>query len=207
MTQYLSQGSLALLLLCAFLLGLLIGAVYSIFAIRRAAFLKMHVPRVALAILLHLEDFLICVAAGVSLSIVYFATTGGVLRLMAIPALGVGILLWRLTAGRLIVACTDRILHLLAVLCKWILRRLLSPMGRSVCRIARSLHLRAQARRERRFAQKLAKKAKKMTIRYRAALVSAAEQGGFPDPDLRRIGRRKHKRPTNKPNKTKERSK
>ena len=208
MTQYLSQESLAVLLLRAFLLGLLIGAVYSLFSIRRAAFLKLHVPRIPSAILLHLEDFLICIAAGAMLSILYFATTSGVLRLMAIPALGVGILLGRLTAGRLIATCTYRILHLLAILCRWILRRILRPIGRAVQNAVRRLHRHAVARRERRFYRKLERQAKKITLRYGAALAAAAGHGTIPTPHLqRRSAKSRPNRHKNLPKKQKERSK
>lgn len=184
MTQYLSQESLALLLWCAFLLGLLLGAVYSLFAIRRAAFLRLHIPRVVSALFLHLEDFLLCTMAGVLLSVLYFATVSGVLRLMALPALIIGLILWRLTAGRLIAACTDRILHLLAVLCRWILRRILAPIGRALRRAFSRLCRYAAMRRERRFRRRLARRAKRITLRYRAALLAAAEQGTLPPPDL-----------------------
>ncbi|MBQ8289019.1 MAG: spore cortex biosynthesis protein YabQ [Clostridia bacterium] len=204
MTQYLSQESLALLLFRAFLLGMMIGAVYSLFSIRRAAFLKLHIPRAASAILLHLEDFLVCVAAGAMLSILYFATTSGVLRLMAIPALGVGILLWRLTAGRLITVCTDRILHLLAVLCRWILRRILSPIGRAVQSTVRRLRRHFAAGWERRFYRRLARQAKQITLRYGAALTASAGRGTLPTPTLCHTAHTKNRKKQSKPKKQKE---
>lgn len=186
MTQYLPQESLALLLLRAFLLGLFIGAVYSLFGIRRAAFVQMHIPRSLGAILLHLEDFLICSFSGVLLSVLYFATTGGVFRLMAIPALVGGLILWRITAGRLIAACTQRILHLLATLCRWMFRHILSPIGRAVRGRVFCLHRWLLSRRERRLYRRLDRKAARTTLRYRAELLRSTEQGKLPTPDLRK---------------------
>ena len=188
MTQYLSQESLAWLLWCAFLLGLLLGAVYSLFAIRRAAFLRLHIPRVVSALFLHLEDFLLCTAAGVLLSVLYFATVSGVLRLMALPVLIIGLILWRLTAGRLIAACTDRILHLLAALCRWIVRRILAPIGHALRRAYGKLCRLVSMRRERRFRRRLARRAKRITLRYRAALLAAAEQGTLPPSEHPKFG-------------------
>lgn len=208
MTQYLSQKSLAVLLLCAFCLGVGIGAVYSLFSIRRAAFNRLHLARIVSAIFLHLEDFLICVLGGVSLSVLYFATTGGVLRLMAVPALGVGIFAWRRTAGRLVAACTDRILHLLSVLCKWIQRRVLAPVGRAVKNAACRLHCRWVAHRNRRFYETLSRKAGKITARYGAILAEAASSGMLPPPNLRgRSSKFKKKLQKQSRNHKKERSK
>lgn len=183
MTQYLSQQRLLSMLIGAAVLGVLLGAVYSLFGIRRTAFRKMHVPRIASALLLHLEDFLFCIAGAVSLTVLYFATTNGVLRLMAIPALGVGFLCWRLTGGRLIQVCTDRILRCLARICRAIHRRVLAPIGVAVQKAIRRMRERYAARRKRRFLRKLTRAARKMTLRYEAALVSAAGKGSLPDLD------------------------
>ena len=185
MTQYLSQGSLALLLWRAFWLGVGIGAVYSVFGIRRAAFAKWKLPSILSALLLHLEDFLLCVSAGALLSVLYFATVSGVVRLMAIPALGVGIGVWRCTAGRLIAFCTDRILHFLAVVYRWILRRLLTPVGHLIARLLLGICRRYANRREQRFLRRLAKQSEKITRRYTEALTVAAGQGRLPPRNLR----------------------
>ena len=207
MTQYLAQESLALLLWRAFWLGIGIGAAYSLFGIRRAAFMQWRFPRLLSALLLHLEDFLICVAAGVLLSVLYFATTNGVLRLMAIPALGLGIGAWRCTAGRLITFCTDRILHLLAVGFRWLQRRLLFPIGRFWGRLAKGFFRLCAAWRDRRFYKRLARQSGRITRRYTRALLASAEAGRLPRPDLRGIGGRiQTNKRNNKQSKIKERS-
>lgn len=181
MTQYLSQWSLALLVLRAFLWGMVLGAAYSVFGIRRAAFRKLHVPRVIGATLLQIEDFLFCIMGAVGLSILYFATTGGVLRVMAIPALGLGLLLWRLTGGRLVEICTDAILHLLANICRWILRRIFAPIGRTLQKFCRRMSQRMVAFRERQYHRKLIRISKKITPRFDAALSVACLAGTLPD--------------------------
>ena len=173
MTQYLSQGSLALLLWRAFGLGVAIGALYSLFGIRRAAFQEWRFPKLLSATLLHLEDFLLCVAGGALLSVLYFATVSGVVRLMALPALAVGIGLWRTTVGKWIDYSTRRILAGFSWLYRLLQRRLLAPIGRLVygalCRY-----------RKRRFYRSLERQSRKMTLRYQAALEFALRQGRLP---------------------------
>jgi hypothetical protein len=180
-TQYLSQGSLWLLVLRAFLWGVMLGAIYSVFGIRRTAFHRLRIPRLIGAVLLHMEDFLFCIAGAVGLSILYFATTNGVLRIMAIPMLGLGIYLWRLTGGRLIKICTDAILHLLATLVRFIYQRLLAPIGRALHRVFLRLHDNAIARRRRRYYKKLTRMSKAITLRYATALSAACERGTLPE--------------------------
>lgn len=184
MTQYLAQKSLAILLGRAFLLGVFTGAVYSLFGIRRAAFRKLRIPSVISGLLLHLEDFLICVCTAILLSVLYFATTSGVLRLMAIPALAGGLIVWRLTAGRVITASTDRILRLLERLfrriVRWCAKWIVRPIGRFGKKRYDKLRAAFTALARRRRERRQMRSARRMTKRYRTALVAAAAQGMLP---------------------------
>ncbi len=200
MTQYLSQGSLLLLILRAFWLGVALGAIYSVFGIRRAAFHRLRIPRPFGTVLLHVEDFLICVTGAVGLSILYFATTNGVLRIMAIPMLGLGICLWRLTGGRLIKICTDAILNLLAYLIRLIHRRLIAPVGHAIRRLYLRLHDSAIARRRLRYYKKLTRMSKTTTLRYATALSAACGRGKLPEKSPWRW------RPCNRPSKVNRRT-
>ena len=139
MTQYLSQQSLLRLLAGAFLLGFAVGAVYQLFLIRRAAFARMQIPRLLSVLWLNLEDFLILVATGSAVTVLFYAVVSGVPRLMAIPALGLGLFCWRITLGRLINGATDRILGLLARLVRRIQVRLFQPVEREIRGIAHGL--------------------------------------------------------------------
>ena len=139
MTQYLSQQSLLCLLAGAFLLGFAVGAVYQLFLIRRAAFVKMQIPRLLSVLWLNLEDFLILVATGFAVTVLFYAVVSGVPRLMAIPALGLGLFCWRITLGRLINGATDRILGLVARLVRRIQVRLFQPVERKIRGIAHGL--------------------------------------------------------------------
>lgn len=182
MTQYLSQGSLAQLLLRAFLWGVMLGIVYSVFGIRRAAFQKLRIPWVIGAILLHTEDLLFCIAGAAGLSILYFATTRGVLRGMAIPVLGLGILTWRLSGGRLVEVCTDAILRLLARSCRWIAKRIFVPLYSLLQTFCRRVQKRITDCRQHRFNRKLNRISQTATLRYNEALKAACLVGTLPDP-------------------------
>jgi hypothetical protein len=193
-TQYLSQGGLTLLLVRAILWGAVLGAGYSVFGIRRVAVEKLRIPRLIGSICLQVEDFLICVAGGAGLCILYFATTQGVLRIMAIPALGLGILAWRLSGGRLVTICTDRILYLLARMVRLIVRYIVSPIGRWGKLFGRWIARRAAEAHRRRYQQRLAAMAKKITPRYQRALCEACLVGALPDPRDRLCRKGKGKR-------------
>ena len=159
---------------------------YSVFGIRRAAFERLHIPRWISSAVLHVEDFLICITGGVGLSILYFATTRGVLRIMAIPLLGLGVLIWRLTGGRLVTVCTDAILNLIAAILRWLFRRILTPIGRVMKRICQRIGRAIARQREKRYVRHLERMARRETLRYSKALETACLSGHLPDGKCRR---------------------
>ena len=166
MTQYLSQQSLLYLLAGAFLLGFAVGAVYQLFLIRRAAFVKMQIPRLLSVLWLNLEDFLILVATGSAVTVLFYAVVSGVPRLMAIPALGLGLFCWRITLGRLINGATDRILGLLARLVRRIQVRLFQPVVRKIRAIAHGLWKCWTEQIARKRQARMQKQAETATVRY-----------------------------------------
>ncbi len=153
MTQYLSQLSLARLLAASLLLGIALGLLYDVFRIRRLACERRDrsassqpkkkrfrtLPWVLLSMLLHVEDLLFGLIAGVSTAILYFALSMGQVRLMAIVGEGVGLLLYRLTLGRLVMAFADRLLRLLAWLWHLLVRFVIRPPIRLVLRLITAL--------------------------------------------------------------------
>lgn len=143
MTQYLSQLSLARLLAASLLLGIGLGLVYDLFRIRRLAFSsrllpKKQAPRALTLLdrfLLHGEDLLFGLIAGVATAILYFALSRGRLRLMAIVGEGIGFLLYRASLGRLVMLCADSILRVIARICRSIARYLIRPPIRLLRRL------------------------------------------------------------------------
>ena len=181
MTQYLSQGSLALLLARALIWGVVLGVLYSVFGIRRVAFRRLRFPAWMCSFFLHVEDFCFCVISAAGLSVLYFATTKGVLRGMAIPMMGLGFFAWRKSGGRLVEICTDALLHLIATVCKWVVQKMVLPILRVLQRFGRMLGRRYATWRARRYAHKLRRLSHRITRVYAEALVSAGLTGTLPD--------------------------
>lgn len=153
MTQYLSQLSLARLLAASLALGIGLGLLYDLFRIRRLAFgrskpssrsslqkqNKRRLSALLKRLLLHIEDGIFGVVAGVSTVLLYFALSMGQVRFMAIIGEAVGFILYRLTLGKLIMACADGILRLLAMIFRLIVHLLILPPLRLIGRLAQAV--------------------------------------------------------------------
>ena len=119
-----SQSALGVLYLYAFLLGVLLGAVYDVLRITRVFFgvhysyrmaerlrnlrLPLLPPRTkrresrALGIVVFVEDLLFCLLAGVLLVLLFYEKNHGIFRFPVFLCSGGGFLLYRVTVGRLI---------------------------------------------------------------------------------------------------------
>ena len=131
----LSQSSLAWLYLCAFLLGIGLGAFYDIFRITRV-FLGVHYSRRAanrlteiqlpllkprkkrgesraLGMIVFLEDLLFCLLTGIAFILLFYELNHGKFRLIAVICAGTGFLLYRGTIGRLVMLFSELIAFVL----------------------------------------------------------------------------------------------
>lgn len=163
MTQYLSQLALARLYAASLFLGIALGMLYDLFRIRRIAFRHLMMkragasdrrPMLSAQLLVHIEDALFGVTAGVATAILYFAFSMGQVRIMAMLGEGAGFILYRLTLGKLVMACADAILRFLAAVFKVIVRLLILPplrvLGRMIDAISAALLRTYRKLRERR---------------------------------------------------------
>lgn len=191
MTQYLSQLSLAKLLAASLLLGIALGALYDLFRIRRLAFRRAskepthstdpvkhrRLHSLIAAMLLHIEDALFGVAAGIATALLYFALSRGQVRLMAIFGEGVGFLLYRQTLGRLVMACADRILRLIAFLINLLVRFFLLPPIRLLKRILSAIGQSCRKAHDRRRRRRLDRIGGREALRYEMWLLRMASNG------------------------------
>ena len=149
----------------AFLLGFAIGAVYQVCRIRRAAFAEISIPRWIAVIWLNLEDFFFLLAVGCAVTILFYALSGGVVRLMVFPAMGLGLLTWRKTLGRLIDGVTRQILRLLSWIFHWIVAKVVRPIGNRVRSTLQGILRWVEAKRKRAWEKRMWKQAEKETLR------------------------------------------
>lgn len=145
-----SQSALAWLYCLAFLLGGVLGAIYDALRItrvffgvhysRRAAkrlqeirlpFLSPHKRRresPALGIIVFVEDLLFCILAGVLLILLLYEANNGKIRFPVFLCAGVGFLLYRATAGRLVMLFSEVIAFAIETVVRYLLFFLLYPV-------------------------------------------------------------------------------
>ncbi len=140
----LPPGAFLPLLLVSFLAGILFGALYDLFRIRRLALRlacrpdgtgsrisRPHGQRLD-TVLCFFEDLLFCLFATVVLILVDYRLYYGVPRWYAYGATVAGFALYRVTVGRLVMGSAKALLHALRAGVLWCRRRLLHPARKAV---------------------------------------------------------------------------
>lgn len=95
-------------------------------------------------LLVNLEDLLYCLCAGAAVAVYLSAANHGRVRWLAFAGICLGFLAWRLTAGRLIIACSAAIAALLRFAVGWIVWCVCRPfvwLGRIIAGRLRALWL------------------------------------------------------------------
>lgn len=93
-------------------------------------------------VLVNLEDFLFFLAVGPTVAIFLSAANHGRVRWLAFAGIAAGFVLYRLTVGRLVIACSTAIAAVLRVMFAWALWLITRPfclLGRLICRLAHRL--------------------------------------------------------------------
>lgn len=145
-----SQGALAWLYLYALLLGIVLGGVYDILRISRV-FLGVHYSRRAarrlqslrlpllppakkkkesraLGIVIFFEDLLFCVFSGICLILLFYAANNGNFRFLALLIVGIGFLLYRGTAGRLVMWFSEAIAFVIETAVRYVVFFITFPL-------------------------------------------------------------------------------
>lgn len=101
-------------LLCSFVLGIFLGAVYEIFRLRRIAFKgKARAGFFTDTVLIALEDTLFLVFTAAVMTLIAYKLNYGLSRWYSFAAAVLGVILWRKTAGRLVTSIGDKIILIL----------------------------------------------------------------------------------------------
>lgn len=163
-------------LVVSFLCGLLFGAIYEVFRLRRFAWRRRRNGQRAEetkkkkrylldTVLIAFEDVLFSVFAAITLILVSFKLFYGVPRWYAYGAAFLGFWVWQKTLGALILACAARILAFLDRYFGFLRRRLLSPCLTFLKKRKNAIHAKLRAAREERYT-KYCEKQMLQTISY-----------------------------------------
>lgn len=100
-------------LVCAFIIGIMLGAIYDVFRIRRKAARKAGKRRLDFVLTLF-EDVVFCLFATVCMILATYKLYFGIPRWYAYVSCALGFFLWQKTVGRLIMKLSDKIIDLIA---------------------------------------------------------------------------------------------
>ena len=114
-------------LVCTFILGIMLGAIYDVFRIRRKAARKAG-KRWLDFVLTLFEDVVFCLFATVCMILATYKLYFGIPRWYAYVSCALGFFLWQKTVGRLTMKLSDKIIDLIARAFPFIKRKLLRPI-------------------------------------------------------------------------------
>ena len=113
-------------LICSFALGIILGALYDIFRIRRIAF-RGKALKAADFILTLIEDMAFLIFATITMILLSYKLNYGITRWYSCGAAVAGVFLWRKTAGKLVIGLADKIISLIKHTVGWIFKMIISP--------------------------------------------------------------------------------
>lgn len=114
-------------LVCSFIIGIMLGAVYEIFRIRRKASRRAGKKRLDFVLTLF-EDVIFCLFASVCLILATYKLYFGIPRWYSYGACALGFFLWQKTVGRLVMKLSDKIIDLIIRGLSFVKRKLIKPV-------------------------------------------------------------------------------
>ena len=125
-------------LVLSFLIGMMLGAVYDVFRIRRKATRKADKKWLDLILTLF-EDVVFCTFAAVSMILANYKLYFGIPRWYAYAACALGFFVWQKTVGRLIMKLSDKIIDLIAKALSLVKRKIMKPASAGVKKSAKKI--------------------------------------------------------------------
>ncbi|MBQ8255295.1 MAG: spore cortex biosynthesis protein YabQ [Clostridia bacterium] len=113
-------------LVCTFLIGIALGAIYDVFRIRRKAARRANKMRLDL-VLTVFEDIVFCLFATVCMILATYKLHFGIPRWYAYVSCALGFFFWQKTLGQLVMKLSDKIIDLVSRALSLIKRKLLKP--------------------------------------------------------------------------------
>ncbi len=125
-------------LVFSFLLGIVFGAIYDVFRIRRKAARRAGKKRLDFVLTLF-EDIVFCLFAAVCMILVTYKLYFGIPRWYAYASCALGFYLWQKTVGRLIMKLSDKIINLIARALSFIKRKLVKPARSRIKKLTKKI--------------------------------------------------------------------
>ena len=119
-------------LICSFVMGIILGALYEIFRLRRIASRcgTNKAKRIIDTVIVAVEDTVFLVFVAVVMALIAYKLNYGIPRWYSYGAAILGVILWRKTAGRLVIKLGDKIILLVKrVLMIVFVRIIFAPIG------------------------------------------------------------------------------
>ncbi len=114
-------------LVFSFFIGIILGAIYDVFRIRRKAARKAGKRRLDFVLTLF-EDVVFCLFASVCMILATYKLYFGIPRWYAYASLALGFFLWQKTVGRLVMKLSDKIIDLISRAFSFVKRRAVKPV-------------------------------------------------------------------------------
>lgn len=146
-------------LMCSFFLGIFLGAIYEVFRIRRIAFKNgsLKATKIIDTFITAFEDIIFLIFAAVTTIILSYKLNYGIPRWYSYGAAILGVILWRKTAGRLIIKLADKIIALITGAIKVIFGKIIFPPIRFVSRSIGKITLRIENNRAKAYTERYLK--------------------------------------------------
>ncbi|MBQ7779893.1 MAG: spore cortex biosynthesis protein YabQ [Clostridia bacterium] len=125
-------------LVCTFILGIMLGAIYDVFRIRRKATRKAQKKRIDFVLTLF-EDIVFCLFATVTMILATYKLYFGIPRWYAYVSCALGFFLWQKTVGRLIMKLSDQIIDLIVRALFFVKRKLVKPVWSSIKKLTKKI--------------------------------------------------------------------
>ena len=122
-----SVGQFFPFLICSFAAGVVLGAVYEIFRLRRMAFSFARTDKAGIAdtVITALEDVIFLIFCAIVMILIAYKLNFGIPRWYSYGAAILGVILWRKTLGRLVIKLADKIILTVKRIFKTVFGRIL----------------------------------------------------------------------------------
>lgn len=148
-------------LIFSFFAGIVFGAVYDVFRIRRIAFARDKTRRVIKrvdAVIIFLEDVIFSLFIAVTMILICYKLYFGIPRWYSFGGAALGFFIYRITLGRLVIKLADKIIALVIAFFSFIKMKMIRPPIEALKRVSSGLYAKYDFKRLKRLTDKQEKR-------------------------------------------------